>query len=103
MMGKTDRALIVGALALITIALAVLLSMILGQKAQIQENSRTIAGLKAQLAVQSSRIQGVHRDLITCGDIQNLLNNGYLAQYYLDLNYNLQSTVASLPRHCING
>ena len=54
--------------------------------------------LRADVTALTARLNGQHKDVITCGDLQNMGLN----YYWQDSNYNLQSNPVTLPGHCIN-
>lgn len=56
------------------------------------------ARLQREMIAILPKVSGAARDIITCGDLQNM----YLQSYYVDSNSNLQSTPIPLPQHCIN-
>ena len=65
----------------------------------LTRDTQDITNLQHRNANLTSRINGEHRDLITCGDFSNL----GLQSYYLNTNaWTLDSYPVDLPRHCIN-
>jgi hypothetical protein len=63
-----------------------------------QQQAGQAGRVRSVLASQAARLTGLHRDLITCGDLQGL----GLQSYWQDSSYNLQSIPVPLPPHCIN-
>lgn len=71
-------------------------------KSTIAQQSQRIDRLQSQVSAAQARISGEHRNLLTCGDIQSMIDGGELSTYWQDENYSLQSTTGTLPNHCIN-
>ncbi len=81
------------------IALVVVIAILFGDVRTLQAHARQDQRvIRTQESTLTARVNGQHRDLITCGDLQNL----GLASYWQDSNYNLQSNPIILPGHCIN-
>lgn len=91
-----------GVTTLLCIIVSALIAGLIATIFVLQGTTNEVTQLKAQVASQAARLQGGHRDLVTCGDLQKLITNGYVSSYWSDANYNLQSTPANLPMHCIN-
>ena len=96
-------ALVVSVVAVVLGAVGLTFGII--ERSHVDHQARLIATLQHhQVLLQREmvailpKVSGAARDVITCGDLQNM----YLQSYYIDSNYNLQSTQVPLPQHCIN-
>ena len=65
--------------------------------------ARQIAALRAQLAAVSVKAGGAHRDLITCGDLNTLINQMPQTDSNGDtVLYAGPAGTLPLPAHCLN-
>lgn len=110
MKGETEMrywiAGIVGFLVLATAGMVIVLTHVQGEvnvnRADVVRANALMARLKGSVSQIAARANGAHRDLITCGDLQSMINDGYVSSYYVDSNNTLQSSPAGLPGHCVN-
>lgn len=83
---------------------------ILSLKHTVQRNQSQLAGYaktltadQAKLTADQARLAGIHRDLITCGDMQAIINNMPQSDSNGDtLFFAGPNGSLGLPSHCIN-
>ena len=83
--------------------LATVLSLALIGNSILSQNAKDISVLQHHNTVLTARVNGGHRDLITCGDLQTYI--GSLPQYDNAgdwLGGGSTDGMATLPQHCIN-
>lgn len=70
---------------------------------QLARDKRELAAASRLVAAQQARLGGQHRDLITCGDLQNLITDMPQTDSNADtIFYGGPNGAIPLPRHCVN-
>lgn len=98
-------ALLAGAVTVALVQDASLRGQVGAARAQISADRRELAAAAAAVRAAGQRINGQHRDLITCGDLQHLQMAG-VDSAGDDVSTGFDNgggpNAVSLPGHCIN-
>jgi hypothetical protein len=117
-----ERALLITALILVAFALGVSVIAAIVSRGGVVNLRRQVSQLQAaphdkaavstgheiadprnEVTALIARLNGEHKDVITCGDLQNMgLQNTYGVTVDNQGNVNLDQTPVTLPPHCIN-